>query len=201
MMMSLLVWMNLLMLGHLPHVDSAYQCRLVTSWSSAHASYGATQDPVSKNMYFTRDVKGVPTLFVASDLSSMPQVCNLRGGDQSSALGCVTFANNGDAFGVTYVMGSRQTRATIVQLYRSSDTIVIGAPVPSLLADVFTSFPTISPDGQLMVFVTDRPGSIGSTDLWQAERQIDGSFGQPLHCGNAVNSPFAETTPDRKSVV
>lgn len=195
MMVGILLCMSMLVRFNVPSADTTPECRPVAAWSSVYATYGPSYDAASKKTYFTRDVDGVPGLYATGDRSSSLQACPVRSGERSAALGYVTFAPNGDAFGVAYSMRSRQTFATIVRLHRSADTIVVGEPVTSLDGDFYTSCPTISPDGQLMIFATDRPGSIGTTDLWQVERQLDGSFGQPVHCGSAVNSPYAETTP------
>ncbi|MCX6141225.1 MAG: hypothetical protein NTX15_10435 [Candidatus Kapabacteria bacterium] len=53
---------------------------------------------------------------------------------------------------------------------------------------------TISPNGQWMVFASDRPGSIGGTDLW-CTRITPQGFG-PVHlCGGVVNTPCDEISP------
>jgi hypothetical protein len=156
MMIGILLCVSMLAQAEAPCSDTTQECSPAAAWSSAHATYGLGYDAASKKAYLTRDVEGVPGLYAAGDLSSMPQACIVRRDGHSASLGYATFADNGDAFGVAYVMRSRQTYATIVHLHRSADTILVGDPVRSLVGDFYTSCPTVSPDGQIMVFVTDR---------------------------------------------
>jgi outer membrane protein OmpA-like peptidoglycan-associated protein/tetratricopeptide (TPR) repeat protein len=49
--------------------------------------------------------------------------------------------------------------------------------------------------GQVLYFVSDRPGGIGKTDLWYCERLGNGSWGSPKNCGPVINTPLEETFP------
>lgn len=53
----------------------------------------------------------------------------------------------------------------------------------------------LSVDGNVLYFVSDRPGGYGQTDLWYAERQQDGSWGQAVNCGDKINTIAAEIFP------
>jgi serine/threonine protein kinase len=66
----------------------------------------------------------------------------------------------------------------------------LGPPVNSETMD---GYPTISPDGKQMVFSSRRSGGIGETDLWLSTRvTVDGNWGEPVHLGSSVNSPYQE---------
>lgn len=54
---------------------------------------------------------------------------------------------------------------------------------------------SLSPDGQLLYFVSDRPGSLGGTDIWFSQRKADGSWGEPQHGGAQINSVANELFP------
>jgi Tol biopolymer transport system component len=92
-------------------------------------------------------------------------------------------------------MGERQPFAAIVRLVVSNESITVGEPIAELQGQWYSSSPTISPDGSRMIFATDRTGGSGGTDLWFIERQVDGIWGTPQYCGDAVNSPGHERTP------
>lgn len=58
-----------------------------------------------------------------------------------------------------------------------------------------SSHPVLNHDGDLLYFVSDRPGGSGKTDIWYSEKQPDGSWGKPVNCGNRLNTVAAETFP------
>jgi len=54
---------------------------------------------------------------------------------------------------------------------------------------------TLSGDGLILVFVSDRPGGLGDRDLWQTTRpNLDSPFAKPV-CLTALNSPGPEGIP------
>lgn len=59
---------------------------------------------------------------------------------------------------------------------------------------ITTAHPAISPDGQILYFVSDMPGSIGENDIWSVAR--DGSeWGVPKNLGEEINTPGNELFP------
>ncbi|TAL70296.1 MAG: exo-alpha-sialidase [Bacteroidetes bacterium] len=64
----------------------------------------------------------------------------------------------------------------------------------SLQFDAFTSHPTISPDGSIMIFSSDRNTEHNETDLWMASKQDNGSWGAIINLSE-LNSPGNEITP------
>ncbi len=57
------------------------------------------------------------------------------------------------------------------------------------------SMPSISSDGQVLYFVSDRPGGYGGYDIYTSEKQNDGTWGEPQNLGPVINSPGRENTP------
>ncbi|MFB9863272.1 OmpA family protein [Rufibacter immobilis] len=55
--------------------------------------------------------------------------------------------------------------------------------------------PALSPDGQVLYFVSDKPGGLGETDIYYSELQPDGSWGQPVNAGSAINTAGKEMFP------
>lgn len=55
--------------------------------------------------------------------------------------------------------------------------------------------PALSPDGQVLYFVSDMPGGMGDTDVYYSLRKADGSWGEPINAGIVVNTPGRESFP------
>ncbi|WP_109298757.1 TolB family protein [Aquimarina sp. AU474] len=55
--------------------------------------------------------------------------------------------------------------------------------------------PTLSPDGRLLYFASDMPGTLGKSDLYVVEINRDGSFGKPVNMGDQINTEGRETFP------
>jgi outer membrane protein OmpA-like peptidoglycan-associated protein len=58
-----------------------------------------------------------------------------------------------------------------------------------------SSHAVLNRSGNVLYFVSDRPGGFGQTDLWYCEKQADGSWGTPVNCGEKINTIAAETFP------
>lgn len=73
------------------------------------------------------------------------------------------------------------------------------APVnlgPTINSSSFDWSPSISADGSLLVFSSDRPRGDGKTDLWMTRPSTtDGPWLEPVNLGPPVNSPSVEATP------
>lgn len=61
--------------------------------------------------------------------------------------------------------------------------------------DFSSAHPALSPDEKTLYFVSDRPGSIGQSDLYRVSINSDGSFGNPENLGKAINTEGRETFP------
>ncbi len=58
-----------------------------------------------------------------------------------------------------------------------------------------TAHPALSPDEQTMYFASDRPSTIGQSDLYKVSINADGSFGTPINLGKEINTEGRETFP------
>jgi outer membrane protein OmpA-like peptidoglycan-associated protein/tetratricopeptide (TPR) repeat protein len=55
--------------------------------------------------------------------------------------------------------------------------------------------PALRPDGKSLVFASDRPGSVGQTDLYEVAINTDGTFGEVKTLGPSINTIGRETFP------
>jgi len=61
--------------------------------------------------------------------------------------------------------------------------------------DINCAHPALSPDGKYIYFSSNMSGAIGSSDLYRALINTDGTFGKAEHLGNEVNTEGRETFP------
>ena len=61
--------------------------------------------------------------------------------------------------------------------------------------DFSTGHPALSPDGKKLYFVSDRPGSLGETDLFVVDVYEDGNFSEPRNLGPEINTERKEMFP------
>ena len=52
-----------------------------------------------------------------------------------------------------------------------------------------------APDESYMVYCSTKPGGLGEDDLYVTFRQDDGSWSEPVHMGNAINTEKSENRP------
>ena len=77
--------------------------------------------------------------------------------------------------------------------------VLVPAPINS---EFDAGDPFVSPDEQIMIFVSSRPPGRGRGDLFISFRRAEGGWGEPVHLGDTVNTdqtdfcPFV--TPDGK---
>lgn len=63
-------------------------------------------------------------------------------------------------------------------------------------ADLFSvGHPAISPDGNVLYFVSDMPGGQGATDIYYCEKRSNGTWGDPRNAGEQINTTGKEMFP------
>jgi len=55
--------------------------------------------------------------------------------------------------------------------------------------------PCLSPDGNTLYFVSNRPGGFGGKDIWASERLSNGNWSEPFNLGSKVNTAEDEESP------
>jgi len=62
-------------------------------------------------------------------------------------------------------------------------------------SDSWESQASLSSDGRILFFASDRPGGYGGSDIWYAERNSDGSWRKPVNLGSVINTRSDERSP------
>ena len=68
----------------------------------------------------------------------------------------------------------------------------VGKPINTIY---WQSHGFITPDGKTIYFSSNKPGGEGELDIWISEKTRDGAWGEPVNCGNIINTPYNEDTP------
>lgn len=55
--------------------------------------------------------------------------------------------------------------------------------------------PSLSADGQMLYFASDRKGGYGKRDLWVSHRRPNGEWGDPINLGKEINTPDNDQCP------
>ena len=66
---------------------------------------------------------------------------------------------------------------------------------PNVNSPAWDSQPSISPDGLMLFFVSERPGGMGGTDLWMTKRSYGGEWAPAVNLGRMVNTAGDELAP------
>lgn len=61
--------------------------------------------------------------------------------------------------------------------------------------DSWESQPTLSSDGNVLFFASDRPGGYGGSDIWMSERDANGNWQTPVNLGPTINTKYNERSP------
>lgn len=61
--------------------------------------------------------------------------------------------------------------------------------------DYSVAHPALSVDEKRLYFSSDRPGSLGQSDLWYVDIQEGGVYGEPVNLGPTINTEARETFP------
>lgn len=75
---------------------------------------------------------------------------------------------------------------------RWSPGINVGPPVNT---SYWESQPSISPNGRMLFFVSNRPGGMGGMDIWYSILGSDGRWGKPVNPGKTINTSGDEFSP------
>lgn len=152
-----------------------------------NASDQATADDYGEDLYFSKlenNMWSPPEL--------LPEPLNSIGDDFGSAF-------TGDGQTMVYVRcGSEESIGNcdlyITQLIGTEwiEPVNMGNVVNSTNWD---SQPTISTDGNRIIFTSARDGGYGGSDIYMVEKNHLGKWGIPQNLGGTVNTPFNENSP------
>ncbi len=70
------------------------------------------------------------------------------------------------------------------------------SPLPGKVnTKYWESQPSLSSDGRVLYFASDRPGGQGRRDIWKSEQLQDGTWSAPVNLGPSINTPDQDQCP------
>lgn len=94
--------------------------------------------------------------------------------------------------------GKDANRTTLLKIYKATLENQKWDKVEELSfnSDYYsTAHPALTADGKWMYFASDRENGKGQSDLYKVAVNADGSFGQPINLGDAINTEGRESFP------
>lgn len=95
--------------------------------------------------------------------------------------------------------GQNKTGTVLLKIYRAQinqkqewDAIT---ELPFNSDNFQSAHPALSPDEKTLYFASDRPGTLGKSDIYKVEIKPNGSFGEPENLGKSINTEGRETFP------
>lgn len=108
--------------------------------------------------------------------------------DESTA----TFSKDGNTI---YFTRKQNGKAKIYTAIKKKGEWSKPSEVPFNSSKYATEHPTLKKDNTILYFASDRPGSLGSSDIWYVEIKADGGYSTPVNAGASVNTAARETYP------
>ncbi len=155
-------------------------------------------DPYENQLYFNSIRSGYSYYFKTefSDSLEFEEPVKLKGAinRKNNNQSYFTFLNSEEALISTFRLTPARSYLNIFKAVKEKQAWSEPFVLDSLKCDCFTSHPTVSPSGNVMIFSTNRGGKYSDTDLWIARRLENDAWGAltPL---NEINSLGNEITP------
>ncbi|MBU3699676.1 MAG: hypothetical protein FGM33_06660 [Candidatus Kapabacteria bacterium] len=164
------------------------------SCNSSADDYAPSSDVDGVSMLFTSERNGVAQTFRCDSEGNVQHLSGTV--NASGKVGAyVNVLPSGEGLATIYRPGIRQSFASITTIARTSGGLDMGSPLDVANGEFFTSQASIAPDRSRIMFVSNREGGVGGLDIWMLELRPDGTWSEPQHGGEAINSPGDEISP------
>lgn len=87
------------------------------------------------------------------------------------------------------------TKLKLYHSYKRGGVWSIPEELPFNSDEYSTAHPALSPDGTILYFASDMPGTKGLSDIWMSTINEDGTYGTPINLGSEINTEGRETFP------
>jgi hypothetical protein len=170
----------------------------ITTLNSAADDFAPVWNNAESTLYFNSVRSGKSKFYISKiedgGVFSVP--VQIRGGLNASNgnVSFITFYDESEATLSAYRMSGRRSYLNLFSSQKKRGAWTEPIPLESLACECFCSHPTVSPNGKMLVYSSDKNLSLNDTDLWLAYRQSNGSWGDPINLAD-LNSTGNEITP------
>lgn len=163
--------------------------------NSAADDFGLVVNPVDSTLCFLSARNGTTQLFAYHPSTAiLEQSPLLQPAQRRSQISYMTVNRKGEMYYSAFRHTKRQSYLNLMTKNYSGGVWSEAQFAEILNSDSFTAHPTLSPSGNTIVFVSDRPGGEGGTDMWISTRSA-GIWNTPVNLGEIINSRENEITP------
>ncbi|MEM6394953.1 MAG: OmpA family protein [Bacteroidota bacterium] len=177
--------------------------------TEVNQEYFASVSPDGNRLIFTRNLAGGNEDFYESLLDAngnWQKARPLPGINTEMNEGAQTLSADGQL--MVFTMCNAPGGAGSCDLYFSERRDGFWTKPKNIGESVNTRFwesqPSLSADGKLLFFTSNRPGGKGKRDLWGSARKPDGSWTRPINLGDLINTSeddhFPSFHPDGKTL-
>ncbi|MEL6391777.1 MAG: OmpA family protein [Bacteroidota bacterium] len=174
-----------------------------------HQEYFAGVSPDGRRLIFTRNIRGSDEDFYESIIGengNWQEAVPLDGINTDMNEGAQTLSANGQL--MVFTMCNAPRGMGSCDLYFSERVSGRWTSPRNIGENVNTRFwesqPTLSADGKLLFFASNRPGGKGQRDIWGSARRSNGSWTRPINLGELINTAgddhFPSFHPDGKTL-
>lgn len=175
-----------------PHLAGASEIQLESYWAEPQAlsvlntaadEFAPVWNRYENLLYYNSNAKGKSIFLTSSRKDSLQfSVGNPVAGDLSAAAtnySYISFQSKDVAYISAFSQYDAQSQLNIFSTVKRKASWARPEPVKPLAGDNFSAHPTVSPDGTLLIFSSNR-GTSEDTDLWISFRTPDGDWSQPI---------------------
>lgn len=94
--------------------------------------------------------------------------------------------------------GKDENKITLVKIYKATlenEQWTNITELPFNSDSYSTAHPALSPDEKILYFASDRPGTVGQSDIYKVSINANGGYGPAENLGNTINTEGKETYP------
>ncbi|MEZ4910584.1 MAG: OmpA family protein [Saprospiraceae bacterium] len=163
-----------------------------------HSEYSPSISYDEKSIIFTRNT-GQEDMYIAQrdSTKSFQEAIPMEGLNSQQNEGAHAFSADGSF--MVFTACDRKDSQGGCDLYYSvkqkntwSDPKNFGSVVNSSAWD---SQPTLSADGNALLFASTRQGGLGGSDIWMTTKQPNGAWKTPKNLGRSINTKYKDETP------
>jgi outer membrane protein OmpA-like peptidoglycan-associated protein len=152
-----------------------------------------------KTLIFTRRFRGKEDFFTSSkqDDGTWSTARPMNELNRAENEGAICIAADGKT--IIYTICNDPNGYGNCDLYISEKVLNRWSPARNLGGTINTKYketqPSLSPDGQSLYFVSDRPGGFGGLDIYVSQKDKRGNWQEPINLGTTINTSRDDLTP------